>query len=176
MLMNRKCCFRGAALAVCLVLTLLLTGCVSTPASPETTATPENSAAPETTTAPESSTAPDTSAAPEATPAPAAGYVRVTAGNEARWFALPEEEPYNITIKQKGADDAEHVNVIHFTPESVSMESSTCDNQDCVEQGEATLQNKDVRVLANWIICLPNQVSIELFTPEEVRQLGQEQQ
>ncbi len=119
---------------------------------------------------------PEASAAPEATPVPAAGYVRVTAGNEARWFALPEEEPYNITIKQKGADDAEHVNVIHFTQEGVSMESSTCDNQDCVEQGEATLQNKDVRVLANWIICLPNQVSIELFTPEEVRQLGQGQQ
>jgi len=170
MLMNRKNCFRGGALALCLVLVLLLTGCVSAPASPEATATPEISAAPEATNVPEAS------AVPEATPAPAAGYVRVTAGNEARWFALPEEEPYNITIKQKGADGAEHVNVIHFTPQGVSMESSTCDNQDCVEQGEATLQNKDVRVLANWIICLPNQVSIELFTPEEVRQLGQGQQ
>ncbi len=170
MLMNRKDCFRGGALALCLVLALLLTGCVSTPASPETTATLGPSAESEATATPEAS------AEPEVTPVPAAGYVRVTAGNEARWFALPEEEPYNITIKQKGADDAEHVNVIHFTPEGVSMESSTCDNQDCVEQGEATLQNKDVRVLANWIICLPNQVSIELFTPEEVRQLGQEQQ
>lgn len=169
MLMKRKNDFRGVALALCLLLALLLTGCASTPASPEATATPEASADPSATPAP------DTSVAPEATPAPAAGYVRVTAGNEAKWFALPEEEPYNITIKQKGADGAEHVNVIHFTPEGVSMESSTCDNQDCVEQGEATLQNKDVRVLANWIICLPNQVSIELFTPEEVRQLGQAQ-
>lgn len=158
MLMNRENGFRRGALALCLALALLLTGCASVPALPEATAAPE------------------ASAVPEATPLPAAGYVRVTAGNEARWFALPEEEPYNITIKQTGADGAEHVNVIHFTPEGVSMESSTCDNQDCVEQGEATLQNKDVRVLANWIICLPNQVSVELFTPEEVRQMGQEQQ
>ena len=37
-----------------------------------------------------------------------------------------------------------------------------------VDQGEVTLDNRKDRVLGNMIICLPNQVMLQLFTPEEV--------
>ena len=60
------------------------------------------------------------------------------------------------------------VNVIHVTPESVWMESSTCEGQDCVEQGVVTAENRASRVLGNLIICLPNRVQLELFTAEEL--------
>ena len=48
------------------------------------------------------------------------------------------------------------------------MESATCENHDCIEQGIVTLENRQTRPLMNYILCLPNQVSIALYTPEEV--------
>ncbi len=60
------------------------------------------------------------------------------------------------------------VNIVHVTETSVSMHEANCDNQDCVEQGEVTLENKETRVLSNMIICLPNQVSLQLFDREEI--------
>ena len=58
-------------------------------------------------------------------------------------------------------------NVVHTTATGAVMHSSTCDNQSCVQQGEVTLENRDSRVLANMIICLPNEVILEVLTPEE---------
>ena len=48
------------------------------------------------------------------------------------------------------------------------MKSSTCDNQDCVKQGVVTLENMEERLLGNMIICLPNQVTLSLYTTEEL--------
>jgi hypothetical protein len=63
------------------------------------------------------------------------------------------------------------VNVIEVTPDSVRMRESSCDNQDCVEQGVVSLDNKDERVLQNMVICLPNEVMLQLYTPEELTAL-----
>lgn len=46
------------------------------------------------------------------------------------------------------------------------MHSASCKNQDCVHQGDVTLDNYNNRVLNNWIICLPNQVTIELVAED----------
>ncbi|MBR5231597.1 MAG: NusG domain II-containing protein [Clostridia bacterium] len=112
----------------------------------------------------------EATAAPEASYVPtgaevftAPGYVYISAGNEGRWFALPEGEPGDITIKNE-----EQVNVIRLTNHSVMMASSTCDNQDCVNQGEVSLENLSTRVLYNMILCLPHQVTIELYTQQEM--------
>ena len=48
------------------------------------------------------------------------------------------------------------------------MEDSTCENHDCVDQGLVTLENRTDRILSNMIICLPNQVILQLYSPEEV--------
>lgn len=53
-------------------------------------------------------------------------------------------------------------NEITLTGDSVYMSHSSCDNQDCVQQGDITLENLETRVLMNWVICLPNGVTIEL--------------
>ena len=62
------------------------------------------------------------------------------------------------------------VNVIEVTPTSIKMHESSCDNQDCVEQGTVSLENYKQRVLQNMIICLPNEVVLELYTTEELAQ------
>lgn len=119
---------------------------------------------------------------PRETPAPpadttltAAGYVYITAGQEGRWFELPAEES-TITLKRTAEDGTEKINVIALTPEGAYMHSSTCDNQDCVEQGVVTLTNKAQRVLQNLIVCLPNEVSIEVYSQAEMQQLLQQAQ
>lgn len=93
----------------------------------------------------------------------APGYVYIATQTEARWFALPDAEPGTITVKNE-----DKVNVIRLTPNSVMMESSTCDNQDCVNQGEVSLENLSSRVLYNMILCLPHSVSIELYSQQEM--------
>ena len=58
------------------------------------------------------------------------------------------------------------INKVHVTRDGFYMESSSCANQDCVHQGEVTLDNYEDRVLMNWIVCLPNQVTLELVVDD----------
>ena len=58
-------------------------------------------------------------------------------------------------------------NVIHIGENSFYMESSNCKNQNCVGQGEVTLENRESRPLFNMVICLPHNLSLELLTREE---------
>lgn len=109
---------------------------------------------------------------PEVEQGTARGYVRITAGaantgEESRWLALPTSGEQTIALRQgEGADAME--NVLRLTPDSITVISANCSTQDCVEQGTVTLDNKDMRVLGNMIICLPHQVSVELYAAEEL--------
>ena len=47
------------------------------------------------------------------------------------------------------------------------MEYSTCENQDCIGEGTITLDNYNDRILGTWIICLPNQVTIEMVPADK---------
>ena len=92
---------------------------------------------------------------------PAESYLYVEAAAGALMVPLTEER--TIPIDQgNGA-----VNNIHIGVNSAYMESSTCDNQNCVDQGEITLENRETRVLYNMIICIPHDLLLELMTPEE---------
>lgn len=79
---------------------------------------------------------------------------------------LKGEGQFSITQGETGM-----VNTVHVTPTSVWMADSTCDNQDCVEQGTVSLDTMNDRVLGNMIICLPHQVTLELYTAEEMAAL-----
>ena len=104
----------------------------------------------------------------------AGGYVIVTAGNESRIFSVPAEGEYSFSVVLQQENGEETENVVHISSEGVYMEKSTCENQDCVNQGLVTLENRDARVLYNMIVCLPNQVMLELYTYDEVLEmLGQ---
>ena len=85
-------------------------------------------------------------------------------------YPLTKTGDYTINQKKKEAQ-----NVIHVTEDSIQMASSTCDNQLCVTEGVVTLENKASRVLGNYIICLPNGVTLELLNEEEYAALQQGQ-
>lgn len=76
---------------------------------------------------------------------------------------IPLYEEHDYTIRQTDGSE----NVIHVTADSVCMKSSTCENQDCVQQGTVTVENYKERILYNMILCLPNQVYLELYSPED---------
>lgn len=128
--------------------------------------------APVTVTSPSGETttpAPEESQEPEVTfdPASIKAWLVVTAGGTVyQPIPLVEEGEYSVIQEETGAK-----NVIHVTTESIDMKSSTCENQDCVKQGVVSLDNMDSRLLGNMIICLPNQVTLELYTTEGLIQL-----
>lgn len=100
------------------------------------------------------------------------GFVYVELNGQFRWYPLADsaEESYSVTVRQTTEDGKELHNVIHITDQGVVMESSTCENQDCVGQGEVTLENRELRILSNYIICLPQQVVVQLYSTEEFLQ------
>lgn len=101
---------------------------------------------------------------PRPTLRPAEAYVRIAA--DGRVVALlPLVDDTTYAVRQPDGQE----NVVSIGHNRVSMHSATCDNQDCVQQGEVTLDNKDMRILGNMVICLPNKVVLELLTPEEAQ-------
>lgn len=59
------------------------------------------------------------------------------------------------------------VNVIVIDAKGVRMDSSTCKNQICVQTGVLDPRNADELLLNNWIVCLPNAVTVELTAAAE---------
>jgi len=110
----------------------------------------------------------NTGAQPEVTQGEVLAYLVLTLG-DTRYRPFPIYKDASYRLHQ--ADGRE--NVLHVTRDSVHMESATCDNQDCIKQGTVSLHNRDARVLGNMIICLPNQVVLELITPQEAGEQAQ---
>lgn len=128
--------------------------------TPEAAVTPEITAAPEATAAPEVTDVPEATATPDLSQVKA--FLVVTVGDKTyQPIPLTEEGYYR-------SRHGDCINIVHVTPTSIDMHEANCDNQDCVEQGEVTLENKDTRILGNWIICLPNQVTLQLYSRDEL--------
>ena len=102
---------------------------------------------------------------------PSIAYVLVRMPDPVGLLPLPTEGEYTRTIRQTMPDGSEAINVLHLTPNGVWMEEANCEGQDCVGEGEVTLENREERVLWNMIICLPHQLSLELITREEALSL-----
>ena len=75
---------------------------------------------------------------------------------------VPLSRPQTVTVKQ----DNGCINVIEVSDHGAVMASSTCDNQLCVQMGEVTVDNWEFRPNQQFIICLPNRVSVELAVTE----------
>ena len=130
------------------------------------TSTPGAAATPEITAAPEAAATPEITDVPEATATPDLSQVEaflvVTVGDKTyQPIPLTEEGYYRLR-------HGDCINIVHVTPTSIDMHEANCENQDCVEQGEVTLENKDTRILGNMIICLPNQVTLQLYSRDEL--------
>ena len=146
-----------------------------TPA-PEAT---EAAQTPEATAEPAATEALAATEAPEATDAPQSanmvgpmmpkqtekvrGHVVITVAGRQYGDPIPMDRDKIITVKQENGA----INRIHITPEYVEMESSTCENQDCIGEGEVNVNTYKDRILSTYIICLPNQVTIEMVPADE---------
>ena len=133
--------------------------------------------APEATAEPQPTEAPEITAEPTAAPESAnmvgpvmpkqtdkvRGYVVITVAGRQYGDPIPMDRDKIITIKQDNGE----INKIHITPEYVVMESSTCENQDCIGEGEVNVNTYKDRILSTYIICLPNQVTIEMVPADE---------
>lgn len=153
--------------ALAAVLVIVLVGALSLLQKKELNPTLGELAA-DATAAPVATQTPEATAQADATAAlePAKAFLVVTVQG-AMYEPIPLYASGRYTITQ-GED---MVNVIEVTPDSVRMLSSSCENQDCVNQGVVSLENRKSRVLQNMVICLPNEVTLELYTPEEIAQL-----
>ena len=132
----------------------------------DATAAPAETQAPADTEAPAETEAPKQADVAGPMPAPQTGevrgYVVITVGNRQYGDPIPMDRDKVITIRQSDGKE----NKVHITPEKVYMEHSTCENQDCVGQGEITLDNYRTRILSTYVICLPNAVTIEMVPVE----------
>ena len=148
-------------------------------ATPEASAEPTDSpkATPEPTAVPEETVPAEATAMPTEAPQSAnmmgpmpvpqteevKGHVIITVGGRQYGDPIPMDRDKIITIRQENGE----INKIRITPDSVDMEYSTCENQDCIGEGTITLDNYNERILGTWIICLPNQVTIEMVPADK---------
>lgn len=134
-------------------------------ATPEPTAVPEETALAEATAEP--TEAPQSANMMGPMPVPQTeevkGHVIITVGGRQYGDPIPMDRDKIITIRQENGE----INKIRITPDSVDMEYSTCENQDCIGEGTITLDNYNERILGTWIICLPNQVTIEMVPADK---------
>ena len=144
-----------------------------TPDVTEAAQTPEATAEPAATEAPEATDAPETTDAPQSAnmvgpmmpkqTEKVRGHVIITVAGRQYGDPIPMDRDKIITVKQENGA----INRIHITPEYVEMESSTCENQDCIGEGEVNVNTYKDRILSTYIICLPNQVTIEMVPADE---------
>lgn len=133
----------------------------------DVTPKPDQTQAPQITDAPQAAQDPAAQGAAMG-PMPAAqtqevrGHVVITVRGRQYGDPIPMDRDKIITIKQDNGE----INKVHITPQKVYMESSTCENQDCVGQGEIDVDTYTSRILGTYIICLPNDVTVELIVQE----------
>ena len=122
--------------------------------------------APAETVAPAATEAPKQAAVAGPMPPPKAekvrGHVVLTVGGRQYGDPIPMDRDKIITIRQENGE----INKVHITPEKVYMEYSSCDNQDCVQQGEIHMDTYKTRILGTYVICLPNNVTVEMVPAE----------
>lgn len=81
---------------------------------------------------------------------------------DAVYAEVAADDYQTITIDQGDGK----VNVVIIGEDGVHMESSTCKNQICVHHSPINPSNADELLLDNWIVCLPNGVSVEVTGAE----------
>ncbi len=101
---------------------------------------------------------------------PGSAYLLVSVNNR-MYEPIPLHEDFYLDIFREGG----YHNEVVSRSGAVSMSFSTCDNQLCVHQGEVSLDNRDLRALFNQIVCLPNEVLLEVLDEREVMVLYGEQ-
>lgn len=92
-------------------------------------------------------------------------YLRVSIAGQTQEL-IPLTEEREIRIEQENGD----YNIVEIFPGGFRVSEANCYNQDCILQGDVTLETIGDRVLANEIICLPHKLVLSLVTEEEAAQ------
>lgn len=95
---------------------------------------------------------------------PIKGYAIILVGQKQYGDPIPMDRDKTINIKQ----DNGQVNEIKITKDSVEMHASSCENQDCVHQGIITRDNYLTRILGSYVVCLPNEVTIQYIAASQL--------
>lgn len=105
-------------------------------------------------------------------------YVLVTTAYQQGWLPLPDtdDQTYDYPLQQQSQDGTVMENVIHVTSTGFSVTSANCSSQDCVHQGEVTIDNMEERILGNAVYCLPHELCLQLFTWDQILQISAAQQ
>ena len=78
--------------------------------------------------------------------------------NDVLYEAVPLNKDAVIIVDQGDGK----VNRVEVKDGEIFMLDSTCADHLCVDQGAMSPENYEKRPLLNWIICLPNMVTVEL--------------
>ncbi len=89
-------------------------------------------------------------------------YLRISIAGQTQEL-IPLTEEREIRIEQDNGD----YNVVHIFAGGFEVTEANCYNQDCIHQGEVTVDNIEGRALANEIICLPHKLVLSLVTGDE---------
>lgn len=92
-------------------------------------------------------------------------YLRVSIAGQTQEL-VPLTEDREIRIEQENGD----YNIVHIYPGGFRVTEANCYNQDCLHQGEVTVDNIGGRALANEVICLPHKLVLSLITGDEAAQ------
>ena len=87
--------------------------------------------------------------------------ITIYVGSEV-YASVDANDYQRITVDQGDG----RVNVVVIDENGVHMESSTCKNQICVNHSTIDPHDPNDLLLNNWIVCLPNSVSIEVTGAE----------
>ena len=71
---------------------------------------------------------------------------------------VPFDEARSIQLLLPGGGE----NTVAITGRAVYMAHADCENQDCVDMGEVTRENLELRVMGGFIVCLPHRISVEV--------------
>ena len=83
--------------------------------------------------------------------------------NDMLYEAVPLNEDAVIVVEQ--ADGK--INYVEVKDGAIFMADSSCPDHLCVSQGAMSPESYEKRPMLNWIICLPNLVSVELRIEQE---------
>ena len=81
---------------------------------------------------------------------------------------IPLSRAGTITLTQENGAQ----NTVRVGENKFFMQRASCSGQDCVKQGEVTPYNRNARALTGFVICLPNQITLDLLTAKEARENG----
>ena len=105
---------------------------------------------------------------------PAPGYILLQGEEMTGFLPLPTEGEVLQAIVQTRGDGTVWRNVIRMTPEGFCMTEADCENHDCIEEGEVTLENMKDRMLWNMVICAPHRLTLSLYTPAEAAEISRQ--